>query len=238
MLDLTDRNVVITGGTSGIGLATAVAARAAGAGVWAIGRSEERVARCQDAYPDIHFRSLDTHDDAGLTALFESVGRVDHIVGSATGADRTLKPFLEQTEEQFREAFNKFWGYCKVVRAGAPFLSQDGSITLVSGTPARKCTVGMSSLSCTGGAVEALTRALALELTPIRVNVIAPGLIESGMQDHLGDKKQEVLATMGKGVPLGRVGQADEVASAILLTLTNTYMTGVTIDVDGGLLLP
>ena len=83
-----------------------------------------------------------------------------------------------------------------------------------------------------------LTRALALELTPIRVNVIAPGLIESGMQDHLGDKKQEVLATMGKGVPLGRVGQAEEVASAILLTLTNTYMTGVTIDVDGGLLLP
>ena len=238
MLDLTDRNVVITGGTSGIGLATAVAARAAGAGVWAIGRSEERVARCQDAYPDIHFSSLDTHDDAGLTALFESVGRVDHVVGSATGADRTLKPFLEQTEEQFREAFNKFWGYCKVVRAGAPFLSQDGSITLVSGTPARKCNVGMSSLSCTGGAVEALTRALALELTPIRVNVIAPGLIESGMQDHLGDKKQEVLATMGKGVPLGRVGQAEEVASAILLTLTNTYMTGVTIDVDGGLLLP
>lgn len=238
MLDLTDRNVVITGGTSGIGLATAVQARAAGANVWAIGRSEERVARRQAEHPDIRFGSLDTHDDAGLKALFESVGRVDHIVGSATGADRTIAPFIEQTEAQFRAAFEKFWGYCKVVRAGAPFLAKDGSITLVSGTPARKCTPGMSSLSCTGGAVEALVRALALELVPIRVNVVAPGLIESGMQDHFGDKKQEVLEQMGKGVPLGRVGQADEVASAILQTLTNTYMTGVTIDVDGGVLLP
>ena len=238
MLDLTDRNVVITGGTSGIGLAVAVQARAAGANVWAIGRSEERVARCRAEHPDIRFNSLDTHDSEGLKALFASVGRVDHIVGSATGADRTIAPFMEQTEEQFRAAFEKFWGYCKVVRAGAPFLSEDGSITLVSGTPARKCTPGMSSLSCTGGAVEALTRALALELVPVRVNVVAPGLIESGMQDHFGDKKQEVLEQMGKGVPLGRVGQADEVASAILQTLTNTYMTGVTIDVDGGILLP
>ena len=238
MSDLTNRNVVVTGGTSGIGLAVAAQARAAGANVWAMGRSEERIARCQAAHPDIHFSSLDTHDSAGLAALFESVGRVDHIVGSATGADRTIAPFLEQTEEQFRAAFEKFWGYCKVVRAGAPFLSEDGSITLVSGTPARKCTPGMSSLSCTGGAVEALVRALAIELVPVRVNVVAPGLIESGMQDHFGDKKQAVLDEMGKGVPLGRVGQADEVASAILQTLTNRYMTGVTIDVDGGLLLP
>ena len=238
MLDLTDRNLIVTGGTSGIGLAVAVQAHAAGAKVQAMGRSEERVDRCAARYPGIRFVSLDTHDAAGLAAWFESIGRIDHIVAAATGAQRTLKPFLEQTEAQFREAFDKFWGYCKVVRAGAPFLSPDGSITLVSGTPARRCDPGMSSLSCTGAAVEALCRALALELVPVRVNVIAPGLIASGMQDHLGDRKEEVLEQMGRGVPLGRVGRADEVASAILQTLTNTYMTGATIDVDGGILLP
>lgn len=238
MAELTNKNIVVVGGTSGIGLATAIGAKQAGANVWAVSRSEEKVARCQATHPDIQFSACDTHDKPGLAALFETIGSVDHIVAAATGADRTMKPFLEQTDEQFKEAFNKFWGYCNVVRAGAPFLTESGSITLVSGTPARKCNVGMSSLSCVGSAVEALCRALALEMAPQRVNVVAPGLIESGMQDHFGDKKADVLAQMGKGVPLQRVGQSEEVASAILMTLSNGYMTGSTTDVDGGVLLP
>lgn len=237
-MDFTGKNIVVVGGTSGIGLAAAVMAQAAGANVWAVSRSEDKVKRCQAEYPKIQFSSCDTHDLDGLKALFEQAGTVDYIVAAATGADRTLKPFLEQTDEQFREAFNKFWGYCNVVRVGSEYLSDKGAITLVSGTPARKCNVGMSSLSCVGSAVEALCRGLALELAPKRVNVVAPGLIESGMQDHFGEKKGEVLAQMGKGVPLQRVGQPEEVASAILLSLHNTYMTGTTIDVDGGVLLP
>ncbi len=237
-MDFTGKTVVVVGGTSGIGLAAAVMAHAAGGKVWAVSRSEDKVAKCQADHPDIQFSSCDTHDLAGLKALFEQAGSVDYIVGAATGAERTLKPFLEQTDAQFREAFNKFWGYCNVIRVGAEFLKDDGAITLVSGTPARKCNVGMASLSCVGSAVEALTRALALELAPRRVNVVAPGLIESGMQDHFGDKKGEVLEQMGKGVPLKRVGQPEEVASAILLSLSNPYMTGTTIDVDGGVLLP
>lgn len=238
MGNLENKNVVVVGGTSGIGLATAIMAKTAGANVWAVSRSEDKVADRQKQYPDIKFSSCDTHDREGLASLFNEVGAVDHIVAAATGADRTMKPFLEQTDEQFREAFNKFWGYCNVVRAGATHLTDSGSITLVSGTPARKCNVGMSSVSCVGNAVEGLCRALALELAPLRVNVVAPGLIESGMQDHFGDKKADVLAQMGKGVLLQRVGQSEEVASAILLTLTNHYMTGSTLDVDGGLLLP
>jgi NAD(P)-dependent dehydrogenase (short-subunit alcohol dehydrogenase family) len=236
--NLENNNVVVVGGTSGIGLATAIQAKAAGANVWAVSRSADKVADCQSQHPDIHFSRCDTHDREGLAKLFNNVGDVDHIVAAATGADRTMKPFLEQTDDQFREAFNKFWGYCNVVRAGATHLTGSGSITLVSGTPARKCNVGMSSVSCVGNAVEGLCRALALELAPLRVNVVAPGLIESGMQDQFGDKKADVLAQMGKGVLLQRVGQSEEVASAILLTLTNHYMTGSTLDVDGGLLLP
>jgi NAD(P)-dependent dehydrogenase (short-subunit alcohol dehydrogenase family) len=237
-MDLSNKQIVVVGGTSGIGLATAVLAQQASAKVWAVSRSEDKVTKCQDLYPDITFSSCDVHDRDGLTALFSSVGSVDYIVAAATGADRTMKPFLEQTDDQFREAFNKFWGYCNVVRAGADHLSDSGAITLVSGTPARKCNVSMSSISCVGNAVEGLCRALALELAPKRVNVVAPGLIESGMQDAFGDKKAEVLEQMGKGVLLQRVGQPEEVASAILLTLENNYMTGSTIDVDGGVLLP
>ena len=96
----------------------------------------------------------------------------------------------------------------------------------------------MSSISCVGNAVEGLTRALALELAPIRVNVVAPGTIDTAMFDRFGDNKSQALEAIGKNILLGRVGRADEVAEAIILCMSNTYMTGATIDVDGGALLP
>ncbi len=238
MASLENKNVVIIGATSGIGLAAVRQAAAAGANVWGASRSADKVESASAEVPSATFQALDIHDTAGLKQFFESVGRIDHLVGCATGADRTMAPFLEQTDEQFREAFNKFWGYCNMVRQGAPFLADDGSITLVSGTPARKCNPGMSSISCVGNAVEGLTRALALEMAPRRVNVVAPGVIDTGMFDRFGDQKAAALENMGKNVPLGRVGQSDEVAAAILAAMTNTYMTGATLDVDGGTLLP
>ena len=238
MGSLDSQKVVVIGGTSGIGLATAVAASAEGAAVWAASRSSEKVADCAERHPGINFSQVDTHDTDGLASLFKQVGSIDHIAAAATGANRTMAPFMEQTDEQFREAFNKFWGYTNVARQGVPFLSAQGSLTFVSGTPARKCNPGMSSVSCTGCAVEGLTRALALEIAPRRVNVVAPGLIATGMYDHLGDKKSNVLDNMGKNILLGRVGAADEIAQAILLLMVNPYMTGTTIDVDGGALLP
>ncbi len=235
---LDSQNVIVIGGTSGIGLAAAVAAKSEGANVWAASRSADKVADCQSRFPDIQFSQLDIHDVDGMNALFDSVGDIDHIVACATGANRTMAPFLEQTDEQFREAFNKFWGYTNVARNGLPRLPETGSLTLVSGTPARKCNPGMSAVSCTGCAVEGLTRALALENAPKRVNVVAPGLIETGMFDNLGDQKPAALENMGKSVPLGRVGAPEEVADAIVLCMTSTYITGTTIDVDGGVLLP
>ena len=232
---LDDQKVVVIGGTSGIGLATAIAAKDAGASVWAVSRSEDKVAACSTEHPDITFSSLDVHDVAGMKALFESVGEIDHIASAATGANRTMAPFMDQTDEQFREAFNKFWGYTNVARQGIPHLREQGSLTFVSGTPARKCNPGMSAVSCTGSAVEGLVRALALEVAPRRVNAVAPGLIATSM---FAVATPEALENMGKNIPLGRVGASEEIASAILLLMTNSYMTGATIDVDGGVLLP
>ena len=238
MKNLTDRNVIVIGGTSGIGLATAIQAQESGAKVRAVGRSQERIDALSQNHPEIEFSSLDTHDIPALNQFLASGGPVHHIVSAATGADRTIAPFMDQSEAQFQEAFGKFWGYCNVVRHCVPHLTSDGSITLVSGTPARKCNPGMSSISCVGAAVEALTRALALELAPLRVNVVAPGLIDTAMFDHFGDNKSAVFDQMSKSIPLKRVGKAEEVAGAIIHTLCNTYLTGTTIDVDGGTLLP
>lgn len=238
LLNLENRNVVITGGTSGIGLAVARMAKEAGANVWGVGRSEERVQSAGEAVPGAQFRSLDTHDTDGLVALFTEIGDVHHVVANATGANRTMAPFLEQSQEQFQEAFDKFWGYCKVIRAAASQLADDASITLTSGVPARKCGPNQIALSCVGSAVEALTRALAFELAPRRVNVVSPGIINTGMFDRFGDNRDQVLEGMGKNYPLGRVGHSEEVAGAIIHTMTNGYMTGATLDVDGGALLP
>ncbi|MBO6656534.1 MAG: SDR family NAD(P)-dependent oxidoreductase, partial [Pseudomonadales bacterium] len=192
MSSLKGQNVVVIGGTSGIGLAAAIMAHAEGASVWAVSRSEDKVAQCQSDNPDIQFGQLDIHDTAGLSALFAEVGEIDHIVANATGANRTNAPFMEQTDEQFRAAFEKFWGYTNVARQGIPHVKQTGSLTFVSGFPARKCNVGMSSISCTGCAVEGLTRALALEVAPIRVNVVAPGIIDTATFAALGDNREHV----------------------------------------------
>lgn len=232
------QQVVIIGGTSGIGLATAVRAEQEGARVLAASRSADKVASCRAAHPDIHFSQVDTHDVQGLSELFESVDTINHLVACATGANRTMAPFMEQTDSQFREAFNKFWGYTNVARQGIPRLSENGSLTLVSGSPARKCNPGMSSVSTTGNAVEGFTRAIAIEIAPKRVNAVAPGVIATGMFGYRGGDLPEPLQRMGRNIPLGRTGHADEVAQAIILCMTNPYMTGTTIDVDGGILLP
>ena len=231
-------NVVVIGGTSGIGLATAISSAQRGATVFAGGRSLDKIEACQASYPDIQFRQVDTHDPEGLSALFSEAGPIHHLVGAATGATRTNGPFMSQTDEQFRAAFDKFWGYSHVVRQGVPHLVEDASITLVSGTPARKCNPGMISVSCTGCAVEGFVRALTPELAPIRINGVAPGIIDTPMFDHFGEKKAATLDAIGANFPLGRVGQPEEGAEAILLCMSNTYMTGVVIDVDGGALLP
>lgn len=237
-LPLEGKQVVIIGGTSGIGLATAVAAREAGARVWAGGRSEAHREKARQVLGDeVELVTVDTHDDDGLRKLFGSVGRIDHLVSAATGGSRTLKPLVEQTEEQFQAAFGKLWGYAKVARLGAQHVAEDGSITFVSGAPARKYRPNAGALSCVGGAVENMVRCLALELAPIRVNVVSPGIIDTALFDWMGDEKPQRVAEMTSRQLIPRIGRPEEVASALLYLMQNGYATGTTVDVDGGQLL-
>ena len=237
-MDLKNKTVVIIGGTSGIGLATAIAANKRGAIVHAASRSKDKVEAKASEHPDINFFQQDIHDSLGLEKSFQALGEIDHVVAVATGANRKNAPFMEQSPEEFKEAFNKFWGYTNVARLSLPLIRQEGSLTFVSGFPARKCNVGMSSISATGCAVEGLSRALALEVAPIRVNVVAPGIIDTEAFDRLGEGKSTALENMGKNIPIGRVGRPEEVGLAILHAMENPYMKGATIDIDGGILLP
>jgi len=238
MQNLQDKVVVVVGGTSGIGLAVVQAASTQGAVVYAAGRSQENIEKAKSQCgATVNFRLADTHDEASLKILFEEAGEIDYLVSAATGADRTIAPFTEQTAEQFSAAFQKFWGYTNVVRNGEPFVKANGSITLVSGTPARKYKPGMSSLSCTGGAVEAFIKALSVEIAPKRINGVSPGLIDTAMWDAMGEEKVQKLADMTAHIPMGRAGKPEEVAQGVVFAMTNSYTTGTIVDVEGGTLL-
>jgi NAD(P)-dependent dehydrogenase (short-subunit alcohol dehydrogenase family) len=118
-----------------------------GANVWAAGRSEGHIATAKEVSGgSFEVRQADTHDAEALDAIFKEVGQIHHLVSAAVGGERTLLPFLQQTQEQFQAAYDKLWGYCKVVRVGAPYLEDDGAITLVSGSPCTQAGSGAISL--------------------------------------------------------------------------------------------
>jgi NAD(P)-dependent dehydrogenase (short-subunit alcohol dehydrogenase family) len=238
MNNLEGKNVVIIGGTAGIGLAAAQAAAELGARVWAAGRSEAHIETArQISNGAFEVRQADTHDADSLEAIFKEVGSIDHLVSAAVGGERTLKPFLQQTEDQFKAAYDKLWGYAKVVRTGAPYIAADGAVTLVSGSPARKIKPAQSALSCVGASVENLVRCLALEMAPIRVNAVSPGTVDTAMFDWMGAEKQDKLQAMTSAHLIKRAGSSEEVAAGILFVMQNAFVTGTTVDVDGGRIL-
>lgn len=236
--NLEGKNVVIIGGTAGIGLATAIAASEMGANVWSAGRSEAHIEKAKAASNGkFEVRQADTHEAGQLHNIFKEAGTIDHLVSAAVGGERTLKPFVEQTEEQFKEAYGKLWGYAKVVREGYSYVPQDGAITLVSGSPARKISPSTSALSCVGGSVENMVRCLAVELAPIRVNVVSPGSIATAMFDHFGDEKEERLNAATQSHLIKRAGTAEEVAEGLIFVMNNRFVTGTTVEIDGGRIL-
>ncbi|KAL3923007.1 MAG: hypothetical protein SGILL_001898 [Bacillariaceae sp.] len=247
---LKGKKAIVLGGTSGIGLATCKQLVEAGADVIACGRSQER---CDAAFRELELLafddggsfiavSLDVLDRPKMEEFFAKHAGFDYLVAAATGGSRAMGPFLEMDPEGFQKSFAKLWGYTNAVRFGAPHMKTSGgaSIVLLSGSPARKCKPGYVALSCVGGAVENLVRALAKELSAkkIRINGVSPGLIDTPMFDGKGDGKAEFLANATASNPVPRAGTSEEVASGILFALTNGFVTGTIIDVDGGAVVP
>ncbi|MEZ0509375.1 MULTISPECIES: SDR family oxidoreductase, partial [unclassified Pseudomonas] len=181
---------------------------------------------------------VDVTDSASLKQLFETVGRFDHLVYTS-GPSVRAKPLIETDLDEARDNFDvKLWGALRAIQHALPFLHEQGSITLTSGQLGRKLAAGQFIKTGINAATEALGKQLAKELAPRRVNVISPGVIDTPAYAGLGQEQRlAMFAKAGQGLPVGRVGQAEEVAAGYVLAMENGFMTGAVVDIDGGGLL-
>ena len=238
-MEISGKKALVLGGTSGIGLAAARQLQAAGAEVVVLSRSNKRLEEARAALGgDCEVHALDVLDRQAMADTFAALAPFDILVNAATGGDRAVGPFLQMDLQGFEGSFAKLWGYVNSVRLGAQHLAADGCIVLVSGSPARKCQPGMSAISTVGNAVEGFVRAVAPELAPRRINVVAPGIIDTPMFAPQGSDRAIFLERATANNLIKRAGTPDEVAMAILFVVRNDFVTGTTIDVDGGALLP
>jgi NAD(P)-dependent dehydrogenase (short-subunit alcohol dehydrogenase family) len=231
-MDIRNKRAIVLGGTSGIGLATVEQLVAEGAEVIAGSRTERPLPR------GARFYAIDVLDRTALEQLFSQHAPFDILVNAATGGERATGPFLKMDLDGFQGSFRKLWGYVNSVRIGAPHMNDDGTIVLVSGSPARKAPPGFAAISTVGNAVEGFVRAVAPEIAPRRINVVSPGFIDTPMFPVQGDARARLLTQATVNNVIKRAGRAEEVAQAVLFLVRNDFVTGTTIDVDGGALLP
>lgn len=239
-LGLKSRHVIVVGGSSGIGRASAEAALRLGARVTLLARDMAKLARAKAELAElgpVAHASLDMTDHAAVKTYFDRLqqGAVDHLVITASSA--VHGPFATLPLDPVRGMFDaKFFGPYAVAQACLPKFADGGSLTFFSGILSRRPGLNCSGLGAVNSAVEGLTRALALELGPkIRVNCCSPGMTRTEAYGGMPtDKREAMYEATGESLPIGRVGTAGEIADAVLFLMTNTYLTGQILDIDGG----
>ena len=230
---LQDKTVVVVGRGSGIARAVALLARDEGAQVIVAGRDKAKLADAYDGL-GITAETLDITDDTSIAALADRVGPVDHVVSTASARARGKLADLDRKDLQL--SFDtKVIGPTMLAKHFAQKMNPGGSFVLFSGVHAFKVKIGYLGVAITNGAADYLTRCLAVELAPIRVNTISPGVIDTGAWDAFGqDGKQNYFEQISSTNPARRIGTTEDVANAVLFAMTNTFMTGVTLKIDGG----
>ena len=231
---LQGQRVLVVGRGSGIARAVTLAARDAGAKVIAAGRDKDTLTAAYAGEPAISTETVDLTDEASIAALGEQFGSVDHVVSTASA--RARGRLAELDRDAIRRSFDtKVIGPLMLAKHLAARMNEGGSLTLFSGVAAAKIAVGTLGVAITNGAADTLARSLALELAPIRVNAISPGVIDTGAWDALGEQgKADYFAGMSARNPARRIGPADDIANGVLFAMTSTFLTGQTLHIDGG----
>ncbi|MGO4713396.1 SDR family oxidoreductase [Bradyrhizobium sp. 2TAF24] len=231
---LAGQTVAVIGGSSGLGFAIAAEARRQGAGLILVARDAERLRHAAVALGGAATITADIANADAASALFGDIARLDHLVITA-GTARLLPLAAHSAHDLTAVLAERLVGPLLAIKAAAPRLREGGSITLTSAQLSTRPIAAGAVLAAAVSGVEALARALALELAPIRINALAPGLIDTPLLDGLlGDAKRQVLEASAASVPVRRVGRPQDVAQAALLLMTNGFITGEVLHVDGG----
>lgn len=233
---LEGQHVLVLGGGSGFGLATAQHAHRLGARVTIASRSKERLEKARSQVGErCAIAEADVRDEESMQRLFKALGDLDHIFFSAGTHPRALVKDAQVSDVR-TGLEERFWGAFFSVKYGAPQLRPHGSITFITGVGVFKPGVsGESVVTAGAGAVDTFTRSMALELQPIRVNSLSPGGCDTALTRKLcGDAWDQMSSAWAKKIPAGRIGTTDDIAHAAMFLMTNGYTTGTTLHVEGG----
>jgi NAD(P)-dependent dehydrogenase (short-subunit alcohol dehydrogenase family) len=231
---LKDKTVLVVGRGIGLARAIALAALDAGAHVVAAGRDRESLSAAYAGEPGVRTELVDLTDEASIAALGERIGPLDHVVSTASARVRGRIADLDR--DAVRLSFDtKVIGPLMLAKHLAPRMNDGGSFVIFSGVAATKIAIGTLGVAITNAAADTLARSLALELAPIRVNAISPGVIDTGAWDALGAQgKADYFTDISARNPARRIGTAEDIAQGVLFALTNTFLTGQTLHIDGG----
>lgn len=229
-----NKKAVIIGGSSGIGLATAIALSNQKAQVTVTARTPEKLQQVKQAH-GLQTQVLDSTDRNATDAFFKNLGTIDHLVISVSGS-KGMGNFADLSLTVLREGFEqKFWAHVNTLQAALPYMNKNGSITLITAVSALARFPGASGLAAINGALEVMVPILAKEIKPVRINAVSPGVVDTPWWDNMPpEAKQNAFDYFTTLIPLARVAQAEEIADAVVFTLENTYLTGTVIPVAGG----
>ena len=234
-MSLHDAHVLVFGASTGIGLATAMAAKQHGASVTLVGRTLAKLDAAAAAIGAARTAVADIADRKSVEAVFAGTKRLDHLVITA-GSLRVGRLADSDPDELLTAVHERIAGSLYAIKAALPLMPPTGSIVLTGGLlSSRPAGNGTAVVSAAVRGVEGLARSLALELKPIRVNVISPGYVDTPMYDSFGaEGRAALLKKAAEVLPGGRIGSASEVGAAILFLLSNGYVNGEVLHIDGG----
>ncbi len=233
---LQGKRIVLLGGTSGFGLATAQAAASEGADVVVVSSQQQKINTALATLPaGSKGYAVDLNNEQQIDTFFKGVGEFDHLVFTA-GETLQLSELPDVKMDEARNFFNlRFWSALMAAKYGSPFIRKGGSVILTNGTIGKRPWKGWAVAAGITGAVEALTRALAVELAPIRVNAVCAGMVRTELWGNMPEVDREAMFNdYGSKLLTGAVGNPEDIAEAFLYLMHGKYTTGQVVVVDGG----